>query len=43
VLWKDFSGGEQATLDPQLLVDTYQRLGGAGTVKLLDVGEGFVL
>jgi len=43
VLWKDFSGGEQATLDPRLLVDTYQRLGGTGAVKLLDVGEGFVL
>ena len=35
--------GEQATLDPQLLVDTYRRLGGAGKVKPLDVGEGFVL
>ncbi len=43
VLWKDFSGGEQATLDPQLLVDTYRRLGGAGEVKLLGVGEGFLL
>jgi L-ascorbate metabolism protein UlaG (beta-lactamase superfamily) len=43
VLWKDFSGGEQATLDPQLLADTYRRLGGAGEVKLLEVGEGFVL
>jgi L-ascorbate metabolism protein UlaG (beta-lactamase superfamily) len=43
VLWKDFSGGEQATLDPQLFATTYRRLGGAGQVKLLDVGEGFVL
>jgi DNA-binding MarR family transcriptional regulator len=43
VLWKDFSGGEQATLDPQLLVDTYQRLGGTGAVTLLDVGEGVML
>lgn len=42
-LWKDFTGGEQATLDPQLLVDTYQRLGGTGEVKLLAVGEGLVL
>jgi L-ascorbate metabolism protein UlaG (beta-lactamase superfamily) len=40
ILWKGFSGGEQATLDPQLFVDTYQRLGGKGQVKLLDVGEG---
>lgn len=42
-LWKDFSGGEQATLDPQLLVDTYRRLGGIGEVKLLEVGEGVAL
>ena len=43
VLWKDFTGGDQATLDPQLLVDTYRRLGGTGEIKLLEVGEGFVL
>jgi len=43
LLWKDFSGGEQATLDPQLLVDTYTRLGGAGEVKVLGVGEGILL
>ncbi len=43
ILWKDFSGGEQATLDPQLFADTYQRLGGAGEVKLLGVGEGVEL
>ena len=42
-LWQDFTGGEQATLDPQLLVDTYQRLGGTGDVKLLAVGEGVEL
>lgn len=42
-LWKGFTGGEQATLDPQLLVDTYQRLGGKGQVKLLEVGEGIAL
>lgn len=42
-LWKDFTGGEQATLDPQLLVETYRRLGGAGEVKLLEVGEGVAL
>jgi len=40
ILWKDFTGGEQATLDPGLFVDTYQRLGGTGQVKLLEVGEG---
>jgi L-ascorbate metabolism protein UlaG (beta-lactamase superfamily) len=43
VLWKDFTGGEQATLDPQLLVDTYRRLGGTGHVKPLSVGEGLML
>jgi L-ascorbate 6-phosphate lactonase len=41
VLWKDFSGGEQATLDPQLFATTYRRLGGTGEVRLLEVGEGF--
>ena len=43
ILWKDFTGGEQATLDPQLLVDTYRRLGGVGRVKPLAVGEGIEL
>ncbi len=42
-LWKDFTGGEQATLDPQLFADTYRRLGGMGEVKLLEVGEGMEL
>jgi L-ascorbate 6-phosphate lactonase len=40
ILWKDATGGEQATLDPTLLTDTYRRLGGAGQVRLLAVGEG---
>ncbi len=43
ILWKDFNGGEQATLDPQLLVDTYQRLGGIGTVRPLQIGEALRL
>ncbi len=43
ILWKDFSGGEQATLDPQLLVETYRRLGGRGEVRPLDVGAGVLL
>jgi len=42
-LWKDFTGGEQATLDPQVFASTYQRLGGSGEVKLIDVGEGVEL
>jgi L-ascorbate metabolism protein UlaG (beta-lactamase superfamily) len=40
ILWKDFSGGEEATLDPNLLVATYKRLGGEGEVRLLAPGEG---
>ena len=43
ILWKDFTGGEQATLDPTLFRDTYQRLGGTGQVILPEVGEGFEL
>ena len=43
ILWKDFSGGEQATLDPQLMVDTYQRLGGMGVVQPLAVGEALTI
>ena len=39
-LWKDFTGGEQATIDPGTFANTYHRLGGTGEVKLLDVGEG---
>lgn len=43
ILWKDFTGGEQATNDPQLFADTYQRLGGSGKVHMLAVGEGISL
>ena len=43
ILWKDFTGGEQATLDPNTFADTYHRLGGDGQVRLLDVGEGIEL
>jgi L-ascorbate 6-phosphate lactonase len=43
LLWKDFTGGEQATLDPGLLAETYRRLGGAGEVRALEVGEGLAL
>lgn len=40
ILWKDFTGGEQATLDPALFVDTYRKLGATGEARLLSVGEG---
>ena len=43
LIWKDFSGGVQATVDPQLMAETYRRLGGTGKVKLLNVGEGVEL
>lgn len=43
ILWKDFSGGEQATLDPALLADTYRRLGGTGRVASLAVGESVLI
>ena len=43
ILWKDFDGGEQATLDPALFADTYHRLGGTGQVHLLNVGDGIEL
>ena len=43
LLWKDFTGGEQATLDPQAMSETYQRLGGRGQVRALAVGEGIEL
>ncbi len=43
ILWKNPAPDPQATLDPNLLVATYQRLGGDGVVRLLDVGEGIEL
>lgn len=43
LLWKDFSGGPDATLDPTLFETTYKKLGGQGEVRLLQVGEGTVL
>ena len=43
LLWKDFSGGEQATLDPALLEETYRRLGGTGRVASLAVGESVLI
>jgi L-ascorbate metabolism protein UlaG (beta-lactamase superfamily) len=43
LLWRDFTGGDQATLDPALLVDTYHKLGGTGQVLQPSVGRGFIL
>ena len=43
ILWRDFSGGEQATLDPSLLADTYRRLGGQGRVQPLEVGGSVLI
>jgi len=43
ILWRDFTGGEQATLDPALLADTYRRLGGTGEVRPLSIGEGLLI
>ena len=43
ILWKNPAADPQATLDPELLVSTYRRLGGSGTVMLLEVGEGVEL
>lgn len=40
ILWKDPAPDPHATLDPALFADTYRRLGGQATVRLLNVGEG---
>ncbi len=43
ILWQSPNGSLQETLDPKLFADTYQRLGGNGQVKLLEVGQGIEL
>lgn len=40
ILWKDFSGGGPATLDPNLMTDTYRRLGGTAQVRRPEVPRG---
>ena len=40
ILWKGASGNPQETLDPELFAETYRKLGGAGQVRALAVGEG---
>lgn len=39
ILWDRLLGPETPTLDPQLLVDTYRKLGGKGNVVLPVIGE----
>ena len=39
LLWATNPAGDEATLDPQLLKDTYRKLGGTGRVILPVVGE----
>lgn len=43
ILWKDPAPHPEATLDPLLFRQTYEKLGGAGQVRILDVGESMVL
>jgi hypothetical protein len=43
ILWKDHYPSDQQTLDPNLFASTYERLGGTGQVRLLEVGEGIEL
>jgi L-ascorbate 6-phosphate lactonase len=42
-LWMDNSGTPEATLDPKLFEGTYRNLGGHGTIRSLEVGEGIHL
>lgn len=43
ILWKDPASNSEATLDPALFERTYQKLGGAGQIHSLQVGESIVL
>src|SRR5258707_4943946 len=43
ILWKDPAPHPEATLDPQLFKSTYQKLGGKGEVRILQVGESTLL
>jgi L-ascorbate metabolism protein UlaG (beta-lactamase superfamily) len=42
-LWENRIGGDEATLDPALLYQTYSRLGGTGRVITPAVGEEIIL
>lgn len=39
ILWKNWEPGPEGTLDPKLFETTYQKLGGTGQVRILQVGE----
>lgn len=43
ILWKDFTGGEQATTDATLFAETYHKLGGGDEIRLLEIGQGIKL
>jgi L-ascorbate metabolism protein UlaG (beta-lactamase superfamily) len=43
ILWKDPAPHPEATLDPLLFKQTYDKLGGSGQVRILEVGESIVL
>lgn len=43
LLWKDWQPGPEGTLDPQLLADTYQKLGGSGKVRIVQVGQAITI
>ena len=42
LLWKDPAPHPEATLDPSLFKQTYEKLGGKGDIRLLAVGESTV-
>lgn len=42
ILWKDPAPHPEQTLDPNLFKQTYQKLGGTGEVRILQVGESTV-
>jgi L-ascorbate 6-phosphate lactonase len=42
ILWKDPAYHPEATLDPALFKQTYEKLGGSGAARILGVGESIV-
>lgn len=43
ILWKDPAPHPEQTLDPTLFKSTYQKLGGMGEIRILQVGESTLL